>query len=53
MPGYAYPTSGRVLAVSKKLLEVTPEALEERRRRRLTEIGTVRHIGKLQEHGWW
>ena len=27
VPGYAYPTSGRVLAVSKKLLEVTPEAL--------------------------
>jgi hypothetical protein len=33
VPGYAYPTSGRVLAVSKKLLEVTPEALEERRRK--------------------
>ena len=33
VPGYAFPTSGRVLAVSKKLLEVTPEALEERRRK--------------------
>ena len=32
VPGYAYPTTGKVLAVSKKLLEVTPEALEERRR---------------------
>ena len=31
VPGYAFPTSGRVLAVSKKLLEVTPEALERRR----------------------
>ena len=33
MPGYAYPRTGKVLAVSKKLLEVTPEALEERRRK--------------------
>ena len=33
VPGYAYPRTGKVLAVSKKLLEVTPEALEERRRR--------------------
>jgi len=33
VPGYAFPTSGRVLAVSKKLLEVTPESLEERRRK--------------------
>ena len=33
VPGYAYPTTGKVLAVSKKLLEVTPEALEERRRK--------------------
>ena len=32
MAGYAYPTSGPVHAVSKKLLEVTPEALRERRR---------------------
>jgi hypothetical protein len=32
-PKYAYPISGRVLARSKKLLEVTPEALEERRRK--------------------
>ena len=31
MPGYAYPISGRVLAKSKKLLAVTPEALERRR----------------------
>ena len=33
VPGYAYPVSGRVLARSKKLLEVTPEALERRRLR--------------------
>ena len=32
VPGYAYPTTGDVHAVSKKLLEVTPEALEEKRR---------------------
>ena len=31
MPGYAFPRTGKVLAVSKKLLEVTPEALERRR----------------------
>ena len=31
VPGYAYPTTGKVLAVSKKLLEVTPEALAEKR----------------------
>ena len=31
--GYAYPMGGPVHAVSKKLLEVTPEALKEKRRR--------------------
>jgi hypothetical protein len=35
LAGYAYPASGPVHAVSKKLLEVTPEALEEKRRRLL------------------
>ena len=43
VPGYAYPTSGRVLAVSKKLLEVTPDALEERRRKLEAEFTDQAH----------
>ena len=35
--GYAYPASGPVHAVSKKLLEVTPEALAEKRRKLMEE----------------
>ena len=37
LAGYAYPPSGPIHAVSKKLLEVTPEMLEEKRRRLLEE----------------
>ena len=37
MVGYAYPASGPVHAVSKKLLEVTPEALAEKRRKLMEE----------------
>jgi hypothetical protein len=33
LAGYAYPAGGAVHAVSKKLLEVTPEALVDKRRR--------------------
>ncbi len=54
LAGYAYPASGPVHAVSKKLLEVTPEMLEERmleeKRRRLLEEDEEDETAEDQEH---
>jgi len=46
LAGYAYPTSGPVHAVSKKLLEVTPEALAEKRRKLVEEAAAAPEQGR-------